>query len=277
MRVMLTKRKRILNLFAGIGGNRGLWGDEYHVTAVELNPAIAATYAKRFPNDTVIVGDAHEYLLRHYKEYDFIWASPPCTTHTMMMRYNCTDERSERLVYPDMTLYQEINYSSVSGWDIRPDEEYFKQLFRTSKKQIIWGGNYFSDMLPPSKSFVVWYKRYGHHNRNSFADCEYAWCSRGMGVARVIHFPYDGMIRIDRYRGEERFHPTQKPVELYSELLRIYATPGDKVLDTHVGSGSSLIACIEHGYDWMGFEISPVFCAGAQARIDKALQQGKLF
>lgn len=96
---------RVLNLYAGIGGNRKLWQD-VRVTAVEQDEAIAAKYAKLYPNDTVIVGDAHEYLLDHYRQFDFIWSSPPCQTHSRTNYFiNSIAKRSR---YPDMSLYQEI-------------------------------------------------------------------------------------------------------------------------------------------------------------------------
>ena len=99
---------KVLNLYAGIGGNRKLWTD-CDVTAVELNPDIAKIYQDFFPDDTVVVGDAHQYLLDHYKEYDFIWSSPPCPTHSRMRLTNHGEgERKTKLTYPDMKLYQEI-------------------------------------------------------------------------------------------------------------------------------------------------------------------------
>jgi DNA (cytosine-5)-methyltransferase 1 len=100
---------KILNLYAGIGGNRKLWGDEHQVVAVENNPQIAAIYKEFFPQDEVIVADAHQYLLEHYKEFDFIWSSPPCPTHSVMrnLKNNC-DEVEKK--YPDMKLYEEIIY-----------------------------------------------------------------------------------------------------------------------------------------------------------------------
>ena len=102
----VTKMK-ILNLYAGIGGNRKLWGDEHEITAVELNPDIAKIYHDFFPNDKVIVADAHQYLLEHFKEYDFIWSSPPCPTHSRIRKCNVIRGMCEA-IYPDMTLYQEI-------------------------------------------------------------------------------------------------------------------------------------------------------------------------
>ncbi len=98
---------KILNLYAGIGGNRKLWGEEHEITAVELNPSIAAIYQDFFPGDKVIVGDAHQYLLDHYKEFDFIWSSPPCPTHSRMNRLREVKGWKD-IKYPDMTLYQEI-------------------------------------------------------------------------------------------------------------------------------------------------------------------------
>ena len=96
---------KILNLYCGIGGNRKLWGDSYKITAVEINPEIAKIYQDFFPNDKVIVGDAHEYLLNHYKEFDFIWSSPPCPSHS---RFQISMKTKRKMVYPDMRLYQEI-------------------------------------------------------------------------------------------------------------------------------------------------------------------------
>ena len=98
---------KILNLYAGIGGNRKLWGGDIRVTAVELDPEIAKIYQDFFPQDKVIVGDAHQYLLEHFEEYDFIWASPPCPTHSRI-RFMASKKGSYAKVYPDMQLYQEI-------------------------------------------------------------------------------------------------------------------------------------------------------------------------
>lgn len=96
---------KILNLYACLGGNRYLWGDEHQITAVELDPELARMYQERFPNDTVIVADAHQYLLDHYKEFDFIWSSPPCPTHS---KIQLSMQTTRKMKYPDMKLYQEI-------------------------------------------------------------------------------------------------------------------------------------------------------------------------
>ena len=99
---------KILNLYAGIGGNRKLWGDEYEIVAIENNPEIAKIYQKLFSNDKVIVCDAHEYLLKHFKKFDFIWSSPPCQTHSSFRKNICVEFRGTEPVYPDMNLWQEI-------------------------------------------------------------------------------------------------------------------------------------------------------------------------
>ena len=98
---------KILNLYASIGGNRKLWGDEHDITAVEIDPKVAALYSKYFPKDEMIIGDAHKYLLEHYQEFDFIWGSPPCPSHSDIRR--CGVHKGQyKAIYPEMGLYQEI-------------------------------------------------------------------------------------------------------------------------------------------------------------------------
>ena len=98
---------KILNLYAGIGGNRKLWGDTHEITAVENVPEIAKIYQDFYPNDKVVIGDAHQYLLDHYKEFDFIWSSPPCPSHSRLRKVVSMSAGS-KAVYPDMKLYEEI-------------------------------------------------------------------------------------------------------------------------------------------------------------------------
>lgn len=95
---------KILNLYACLGGNRYKWGDEHQITAVEIDPHLAKMYQERFPNDKLVVGDAHQYLLEHFSEFDFIWTSPPCPSHSRARFWN----RKLDAIYPDMSLYQEI-------------------------------------------------------------------------------------------------------------------------------------------------------------------------
>jgi len=117
---------KILNLYCGIGGNRKLWGDEHDVTAVEIDSKIAKIYQDFFPNDKVIVEDAHKYLLEHYKEFDFIWSSPPCPTHSLLR-----NSHPEKVVYPDMKLYEEIiilQKWSKGLWVIENVKSYYDPL-----------------------------------------------------------------------------------------------------------------------------------------------------
>lgn len=163
-----------------------------------------------------------------------------------------------------------------TGWDHSPpDDDYFDELFRVSKNQIIWGGNYFKQ-LPPSRGFICWDKRIKGLTR-SFADCEYAWMSDELGVARMFRFLWDGMLQGNMKNKEYRIHPTQKPVALYRWLLEHYAKEGDKILDTHVGSASSLIACREMGFKYVGFEIDEDYFNEAKKRLDQAENQVNIF
>ena len=134
------ERMKVLNLYAGIGGNRKLWKD-VEVTAIENNKDIAKIYQDFFPNDKVIVKDAHKYLLEHYKEFDFIWSSPPCPTHSDMKRMN-VDMGNSKPVYPDMKLYEEIIFLkqfSKCKWVVENVKSYYKPL----RKPQISGRHYF--------------------------------------------------------------------------------------------------------------------------------------
>jgi len=168
------------------------------------------------------------------------------------------------------------DYSGHSEWDIKPPtQEYFDELFRVSKDQIIWGGNYFADKLPVTKSWIVWDKRCDEKMSNDFADCELAWCSKG--VARVYRYLYNGMLQGNMKTKENRFHPTQKPVCLYEWLLSKYAKPGFKILDTHVGSASSLIACHRKHFDFVGFELDKDYYTKAKERLEAEQAQIDIF
>jgi DNA (cytosine-5)-methyltransferase 1 len=134
---------KILNLYAGIGGNRKLWSDKHEVTAVEYDPAIAAIYADLYPEDTLIVGDAHEYLTQHFNEFDFIWSSPPCQSHSSFRQNIGVRYRGVEPVYPDMKLYQEILFLQANaqcGWVVENVKPYYEPLI---KPTAILGRHYF--------------------------------------------------------------------------------------------------------------------------------------
>jgi len=157
--------------------------------------------------------------------------------------------------------------NKTEHWDIAPPPEYFDELFRVSRNQIIWGGNYFD--LPPTRCFAIW-RKLTISESFSMAMCEYAWTSFNQN-AKWIEITPQGT------QAEPRFHPTQKPVALYSWLLGQYANPGDKILDTHAGSASSLVACYDGGYDFIGFEIDKEYFEKANERLLSKMSQRNLF
>lgn len=203
--------------------------------------------------------------------FDLAIVDPPYGIGVMTMTY--TKEGDDRK-YGHMAAKRK-DYRRHSEWDVKPDQAYFDELFRVAKRKIIWGGNYFTDMIPPSKSFIVWDKRCNDAMRNDFADCEYAWAD--YGVARMFRFVWNGMIQGNMKNKEERFHPTQKPVALYEWILNNYAKPGDKILDTHVGSASSLIACHNLGFQYVGFELDPDYFKLASDRLEAVKAQASIF
>ena len=152
----------------------------------------------------------------------------------------------------------------ILNWDYAPDQSYFDELFRVSKDQIIWGGNYFK--LPPNRCFLVW-RKLTISESFSMAMCEYAWSSFNSNAKWIELAPQD----------QKRFHPTQKPVELYSWILNNYAKTGDKILDTHLGSGSIAIACYDMGFELTGCEIDKEYYDSMIKRVKTHTEQLRLF
>lgn len=164
------------------------------------------------------------------------------------------------------------NYKAFVGNDLSaPDQKYFKELTRVSKNQIIWGANHFLGKVSPC--WIVWDKENGD---NDFADCELAWTSFGTAVRR-FKFRWAGMLQQDMKNKEIRIHPTQKPVALYKWILDKYAKQGDKILDTHLGSGSVAIACHDYGFELTACELDKDYYDKAIQRIKNHTSQQKLF
>ena len=159
-----------------------------------------------------------------------------------------------------------MNFNEIvnKAWDTAPSADYFKELFRVSSNQIIWGGNYFD--LPPTRCFITWDK--GISEDFSLAMAELAWTSFDK-LAKIFRLcvPKDGL----------KIHPTQKPVALYEWLLTHYAKPGDKILDTHLGSGSSRIAAYNLGFDFTGYEIDKDYFDAQEERFAAHTAQINLF
>lgn len=181
------------------------------------------------------------------------------------------------VVDPDFGLDKKISNGGTwaakyKGFDGKlggkPTKEYFDELFRVSKNQIVWGGNYFIDMLYPTRCFLIWDKK---ARMNTLADCEMAWTSFDRNAKIFTHV---------RNTGEKRIHICQKPIALYRWIYRNYAKKGYKILDTHMGSGSSAIAAAleaELGLIYHGVEIDTTYYQNAATRIKNALSQGVIF
>jgi len=165
---------------------------------------------------------------------------------------------------------KKFNMEEYKKWDIRPKEEYFKELFRVSKNQIIWGGNYFSQLWLRSeynKGFIIWDKNQPE-TLNNFSMAEMAWTSLDK-PSKIFHYS----VRKNR----NKIHPTQKPIELYEWLLKMYTKEEDKILDTHLGSGSIAIACHDYKYDLTACELDTAYYNAAMKRLRIAQSQTKLF
>jgi len=168
------------------------------------------------------------------------------------------------------------DYKSFAGDDKEPpSKDYFLELQRISKNQIIWGANHFASNLPnPSSScWIVWDKVTGE---SDFADSELAYTSFKTAV-RNFRFQWSGMLQGDMKNKEHRIHPTQKPVKLYEWLLTNYAKQGDKILDTHGGSFSSAIACHNLGFEYVGCELDTDYFESSVKRIKMEVAQERLF
>lgn len=174
-----------------------------------------------------------------------------------------------------------IDYPTIKDWDV-PGEVYFKELQRVSKNQIIWGINHFNYYLGPGRT--IWDKVNGG---STFSDCEIAYCSMH-NKTKLFRYMWNGMcqgksiseghiMQGDKSKNEIRIHPTQKPVNLYKWILLNYAKQGDKILDTHVGSASSLIACHEMGFSYMGFELDDKIYSLARKRLEDVMSQISIF
>ena len=152
----------------------------------------------------------------------------------------------------------------IIAWDVAPGQEYFDELFRVSRNQIIWGGNYFA--LPPTRCFLIW-RKLTISESFSMAMVEYAWTSFNQNAKLFEYAPQD----------PTRFHPTQKPVALYKWVLSRYAKDGDRILDTHLGSGSSRIAAYDLGLDFVGYEIDKEYFDKQEERFRNHTAQLDLF
>lgn len=156
-------------------------------------------------------------------------------------------------------------------WDsVIPKKEYFEELFRVANNIIIFGGNFFTHLLPQSNHWVFWDKL---NTMPTFGDGELIYTNIERNSVKKYTLEYNGLLGKEK----DRFHPTQKPVQLYRWLLKNYAKQGDKILDTHAGSCSSVIACIDYGFQWLAIEKDEDYYKQALKRIEKESIKQKLF
>lgn len=166
---------------------------------------------------------------------------------------------------------------TAKNWDNEvPTAEYWNELFRVSKNQIVWGGNYFTQYLTESRGWIYWDKKIINHQIDNYSDGELAWTSFDT-VLRKVTYDWIGLGYCNSSEKGTRIHPTHKPIFLYKWILDKYAKQGDKILDTHLGSGSIAIACHDYGFDLTACELDKEYFDKAMQRINNHVAQQKLF
>ena len=166
---------------------------------------------------------------------------------------------------------------TAKNWDNEvPTAEYWNELFRVSKNQIVWGGNYFTQYLPESRGWIYWDKKIINHQIDNYSDGELAWTSFDT-VLRKVTYDWIGLGYCNSSEKGTRIHPTHKPIFLYEWILQKYAKPNDLILDTHLGSGSSRIACHKAGLDFVGCEIDKDYFDKQEARFKNFIAQMTLW
>jgi site-specific DNA-methyltransferase (adenine-specific) len=217
------------------------------------------------PHIEIILADCTELMLgMSIKEYDLAIVDPP---YGIGITGDMISKRSKKKIsHRSRNVYKpvEVIHYTKKKWDVKPNKEYWEELFRISKNQIVWGGNHFE--LPLSTGWVFWDKVMP--KEANFSDGELAWTSFKKGISKIV-FPWAGFVK-----GETttRIHPTQKPIGLYEWLIRKYAKEGDKIIDTHLGSGSSCIAAYKYNHSFTGIEADEEYYEKAIKRIEKFIK-----
>jgi len=184
---------KILNLYAGIGGNRKLWRDDHEITAVEIVPEIAEIYQKHFPKDKVIIADAHQYLLEHYKEFDFIWSSPPCPTHSRMRKSAMKFANGTNIpaVYPDMKLYEEILFLEgyfEGVWCVENVISWYEPLIKPNivGRHYIWSNFYIPKIKTESSAVAFSFNNISINDREKRKGFDLSECV-GIDKEKVLN------------------------------------------------------------------------------------------
>jgi site-specific DNA-methyltransferase (adenine-specific) len=223
---------------------------------LSTQPPLVIPDVSRCPSSVVFLEDCVQGLKRFSDNYfDLAIVDPP---------YGI--DRMQQIQNPNT----KANYKQYENkeWDKQtPTDEYWNELFRVSKNQIVWGGNYMTDKLYPSSCWLIWDKM----QEFSGAVFEMAWTSF-KSPAKAFR-----MSRVEAYANQNKIHPTQKPVRLYDWILNNYAKEGDLILDTHIGSGSSRIACNKGGFNFTGFEIDKDYYEAQEKRFKDFVSQLRMF
>jgi site-specific DNA-methyltransferase (adenine-specific) len=217
---------------------------------------------KEYGNSKFYLGDCMEGMKEYPDKYfDLAITDPPYF------------EDYGKKIYPGnaiSTTGVKRNRYKSEYWKV-PGEEYFCELNRISRNQIIWGFNYFKTNILQKSGRIIWDKR---NDSSTFSKAEIAYCSLHNSV-QLFRYLWNGMLQENMQNKEIRIHPTQKPIALYKWLLSNYAKPGDKILDTHVGSASSLIACLDMDFEFVGYELDEYYYNEANKRIERFLSEPK--
>lgn len=213
-----------------------------------------------------ITNEDNMELMKRYPDnyFDLAIVDPPYGINADNKNNGKNSDRHEKTSKAKINTYKKTNWDSDT-----PNEDYFKELFRVSKKQIIWGANYFGLV----GGMIYWHKNV---TMPTYSTGELAWVS-WMNKLNFVDIAWHGMIQHDMKNKENRIHPTQKPAVLYKWLLDKYAKQGDKILDTHLGSGSIAIACHDYGFELTACELDKEYYDKAMERINNHVAQQKLF
>lgn len=217
-------------------------------------------------DNITITNECNMELMARYPDnyFELAIVDPPYGINESGSR-NKSDRPTAKWKNPNSQIYKTFDDTYI------PSKEYFDELFRVSKNQIIWGGNYMTEFLKPSKGWIVWNKKADIKEYLSMA--ELAWSSFDK-KCNMFDYLWAGFKKKHQV---ERIHPTQKPVDLYKWILEHYAKQGDKILDTHLGSGSIAIACHDYGFDLTACELDKEYFDKAIERINNHTSQQKLF
>jgi site-specific DNA-methyltransferase (adenine-specific) len=207
-----------------------------------------------------ITNEDNMELMARYEDnhFDLAIVDPPYGINI------CYSPDGKKLVTDRKTQEGKYSLLAKEKWDTTPNEDYFKELFRVSKNQIMWGGNFFTEFIPPKQAWLVWDKMNGN---SSFSDCEIAFTSFNTGL-RIFRKTIET---------KNKIHICQKPVKLYEWILDKYAKEGDKILDTHLGSGSIALACHNRKFILVGCELDKDYYNSAVKRLKQHQQQLRLY